>query len=185
MNLLIFTLKWLKILVSDLLTPTNVLIFCSFLYNENKISSEKLIELWNEKYSNDLIFIPEFNPLKDYYAPEMGDISYLQRFFVFQKVSVPRSELIVAKLWADNLERIYADKAKRCFNLDIGIISKENLLLATGKSYAHRTYLEQGIYADLTLIYEKNTFKGLSWSYADYSHPEKLKVFNYIRGFLF
>jgi hypothetical protein len=171
--------------VSDLLTPTDVLIFGSFLYNENHISSEKLITLWNEKYSDDIIFTPEFNPLKDYYAPEMGDISYLKRFFVFQKVCVPRSELIVAKLWADNLEGIYADEAKRYFNLDIGVISKENLLLATGKSYAHRVYLEHGIYADLTLIFENNTFKGLPWSYADYSHPEKLKIFNYIRGFLF
>ncbi len=171
--------------MSELTKPTQVLIFCSYLYNEELISKEKLISLWNERYQSDIFFTPEFNPLKDYYAPEMGQSSKLSRFFIFQTTPVDRSEFVLAKIWADNLERIYAESDKRVFNLDVGVISKENLLLATGKSYSHRIYLEQGVYADLTLMYENNSFHGLPWSYADYSHPEKIKIFNYIRGFLF
>ena len=57
----------------------------------------------------------------------------------------------------------------------------ERLILATGKNYTHRIYLGQGIYADLTLIYQRGTFQPLEWTYRDYSDPEMIDCFNRLR----
>jgi hypothetical protein len=57
----------------------------------------------------------------------------------------------------------------------------ERLVLATGKNYIHRIYLAKGIYADLTLIFNKGTFKPLAWTYRDYADPEIIAVLNQLR----
>jgi hypothetical protein len=44
-------------------------------------------------------------------------------------------------------------------------------ILATGKDFSHRIYIGCGIYADLTLIYSKDGFQTLPWTYPDYAHP--------------
>ena len=46
----------------------------------------------------------------------------------------------------------------------------ERLVLATGKNFAHRIYIGKCIYADLTLIYQKNGYQPLPWTYPDYAH---------------
>ena len=52
---------------------------------------------------------------------------------------------------------------KRKINIDPGYISLGNLVLATGKPFAHRPYLGSGIYADLTLVYQRGGFHPLEW----------------------
>jgi len=42
-------------------------------------------------------------------------------------------------------------------------------VLATGKNFTHRIYIGGGIYADLTLIYQKGAFQTLPWTYPDYA----------------
>ena len=51
-------------------------------------------------------------------------------------------------------------------------------MLATGKNYTHRIYLSRGIYGDLTLVFNKGTFKPLEWTYRDYSDAESIEFFN-------
>jgi hypothetical protein len=57
----------------------------------------------------------------------------------------------------------------------------ERLILATGKNYVHRVYLSKGIYADLTLIFRKGSFRPVKWTYPDYATPELIGFFNEIR----
>ena len=64
-------------------------------------------------------------------------------------------------------------------NLDPGYVARERLVLATGKNYAHRVYLSQGIYGDLTLLADRSGFQALSWTYPDYAEgplPEFLAL---------
>jgi hypothetical protein len=54
-------------------------------------------------------------------------------------------------------------------NIDPGYLAKAHLILATGKGYSHRPYLRDGIYADLTLMYQDKSFRTLPWTYPDYA----------------
>ena len=58
---------------------------------------------------------------------------------------------------------------KRSVNIDPGYLLYERFVLATGKNYSHRIYVGQGIYADLTLIFQKGAYRPLPWTYPDYA----------------
>jgi len=114
-----------------------------------------------------------------YYAKEMGWPLH-RRFIAFEKPALP-DQLIELKLKTNAIEQQYLIDGKRRVNIDPGYISPERLILATGKNFAHRVYLSQGIYADLTLVFQKGCFKTLEWTYPDYAEPEIIGYFNNVR----
>ena len=111
-----------------------------------------------------------------YYEREMGWPLY-RRFITFKELIRPE-ELVEKKLNTNKIEAKYSVDGKRRINIDPGYICLERLVLATGKNYTHRIYLSHGIYADLTLVFNKGTFKPLEWSYPDYSDNESIEFFN-------
>lgn len=70
------------------------------------------------------------------------------------------------------IEARFAANGRRRVNIDPGYLTMERFVLATGKNFTHRVYLEQGIYADLTLLYQHNDFTPLPWTYPDYAGSE-------------
>jgi len=114
-----------------------------------------------------------------YYEKEMGWPLY-RRFISFEEL-VPPDCLAEIKLITNQVERRYLKDDNRLINIDPGFISPERLILATGKNYIHRIYLSKGIYADLTLIFERGSFVPLKWTYRDYADPEIIEFFNGIR----
>ena len=70
---------------------------------------------------------------------------------------------------------------KRRVNIDPGYMARSRFVLATGKDFAHRIYLNRGIYADLTLIYARNGFQRLPWTYPDYGSPLMMDYLEKIR----
>jgi hypothetical protein len=114
-----------------------------------------------------------------YYAKEM-DWPLHRRFIAFEKLAHP-GQLIELKLKTNAIEQQYLVDGNRRVNIDPGYISPERLILATGKNFVHRVYLSQGIYADLTLIFQKGCFKTLEWTYPDYADPEIIGYFNEVR----
>lgn len=56
----------------------------------------------------------------------------------------------------------------RPVNLDPGLLTLGKFMLATTKDQAHRVYLRDGIYAEVTLRYHQGTFEPWPWTYADY-----------------
>ena len=115
----------------------------------------------------------------DYYEPEMGP-GLRRRFVSFAKL-VPPDALPEVKLWTNDLERRFSIGEARRINIDPGYLSESHLVLATGKGFAHRPYLRDGIYADLTLIYRDGSFRPLPWTYPDYAAPESAVLLHALR----
>ncbi len=116
----------------------------------------------------------------DYYDQEMG--SEPQRFFlVFEDLYDP-SLLTEAKLITNDIEELFKQEGGRTINLDPGLLSAASLILATTKNRSHRIPLQKGIYAEVTLYYEKGQFNAFSWTYADYRSEEFRLLFKRYRS---
>lgn len=116
-----------------------------------------------------------------YYEREMG-APLVRRFAAFQRLMRPE-EIVEAKLETNRLEdRRRRRDGTRTVNVDPGYLSLERLVLATGKNYTHRIYLSLGVYADLTLVFHRRTFRPLPWTYPDYADPGVIEMFNDVRA---
>lgn len=171
--------------MSQLTKPLPVLKFSSFLFNTNYFSSQKLIDIWQERFGEGMFLQHSYFPMKKYYSKEMGMETDLQRFFLFSLAPTDRIDLIEDKLWADHLEQKFLNSNNRTVNIDPGYVSLENVILSTGKNYSHRIFLGQGVFAELTLIFKQPSFIVTNWTYPDYSDPQLIEFFNWIRQFLF
>jgi len=126
-------------------------------------------------------FLSEAGPFtySTYYDREMGaDIT--RQVCGFLDLIHPESLPDVKRL-TNQLEIELSRHGTRQINLDPGLLSPERLVLATGKNYTHRIYLRDGIYADLTLIYQKGAFRKLPWTYPDYQEPLLLHFLRVLR----
>jgi hypothetical protein len=115
----------------------------------------------------------------DYYASEMGRPLY-RRVVVF-KTLIQQDALAAIKCRTNEIERRFSENGKRRINIDPGYMLLERFVLATGKNFTHRIYIGQGIYADLTLIYQKGDFKTLPWTYPDYATSEMRSFLTLVR----
>lgn len=115
-----------------------------------------------------------------YYAREMGWPLH-RRFISFEELAPP-DQLIHLKLKTNGIEQQYLIDGKRKINIDPGYICPERLVLATGKNYTHRVYLSHGIYADLTLVFQKGRFEPLRWTYPDYAESAIIGFFHEVRS---
>ncbi len=115
-----------------------------------------------------------------YYAPEMGR-SLGRRIVSFEPFISP-GDLARIKLWTNQLEGQYRNAEQgRKVNIDPGYIAASKFILGTGKDYSHRIYLGEGIYGDLTLIFQKGGYTPLSWTYPDYASPPLCSLLNLLR----
>ena len=118
-----------------------------------------------------------------YYAQEMGD-NLIRQWIVFGDLIVADA-LAEFKLKTNEIEKKYLNKnGGRLVNIDPGIISLSNLILASTKNYSHRIYLGKGIYAEVTLIYTKKSFTPMDWTYPDYREVKAMDFFAKAREFL-
>ena len=140
----------------------------------------KTITILSEEFGG-LDYISALVPFEytDYYAKESGT-SLIRRFISFENLVSPDT-LPDIKLFTNKVEGKFMRDSSRIVNIDPGYISRAHLILATGKAYTHRPYIRDGIYADLTLIFIKHTFRSLEWTYPDYSDKSMIMMFNNIR----
>jgi hypothetical protein len=127
----------------------------------------------------DLLTEPEAFTFTTYYDREMGP-GLLRQTVAFLHL-LPPDRLADAKLATNTMEQELARNRQRRVNIDPGLLSEERLVLATGKNYTHRIYLRDGVYADLTLIYQKGRYRALPWTYPDYQTPRLLHFFAVLR----
>ena len=114
-----------------------------------------------------------------YYHREMGSPLF-RRVLSFQSL-IEQNRLAEIKIITNGIEQMYMNSGKRQVNVDPGYLVHERFVLATGKNFAHRIYIGQGIYADLTLLYRKGTFESLPWTYPDYAHNNLVSFLERVR----
>lgn len=116
----------------------------------------------------------------EYYNKEMGE--GLLRQFVSFKGLVEREGLADIKRATNEIEEKYC-RANGCrqVNIDPGLLSVENFVLATGKNFTHRIYLRDGIFAEVTLLYRDGRFQILPWTYWDYTSEEVIGMLKDLR----
>ncbi|MBL8793719.1 MAG: DUF4416 family protein [Planctomycetia bacterium] len=109
----------------------------------------------------------------DYYERSMG-ADLRKQLLVFHALIAP-DRLPDIKLRTNALEREIAAQSQwpeaRPLNLDPGLLTLGKFQLATVKDQAHRIYLRDGIFAEVTLRYEAGAFVPWPWTYADYRQP--------------
>ncbi len=119
----------------------------------------------------------------DYYADEMGP-NLRRRFCAFSDPFLPE-RLAETKLLTNRLERDLAGPGyavPRPVNLDPGYLTLSKLVLATTKNQAHRIYLRDGIYAEVTLSFRGKRFQALAWTYPDYRTDAYRAFFERVRA---
>ena len=119
----------------------------------------------------------------NYYEVEMGP--NVQRQFISFERLIDAGTLAEMKLFTNAVEQTFAIKNPegdtRRVNLDAGYLCLAKLVLASTKDHAHRIYLRDGIYSEITLRFYRKTFRPWEWSYPDYRLPTYITIFNHIR----
>jgi hypothetical protein len=110
----------------------------------------------------------------DYYTATMGP-DLKKQFFAFKRLIDPAA-LAGIKCQTNYWEAEYAAFGRhaepRPLNLDPGYITPAKLVLASTKDHAHRIYLRDGIFAEVTLAYRQRHWQPLEWTYPDYRRDD-------------
>ncbi len=115
-----------------------------------------------------------------YYDQELG--TPIQRRIVGFENLVDPSNLVEIKVFTNKLEQQNLSDNHRLFNLDPGLIFMERFVLATGKNFSHRIYLRDGIWADLTLLFQQGKWQNLPWTFPDYASNKIQDILIYLRN---
>ena len=133
----------------------------------------------------------------NYYQPTMG--SGLKKvFWVFGDPFDP-GELANLKRQANRWEEELASAARhgevlddagspitdvRPLNLDPGYLTTAKLVLASTKDHAHRIYLRDGIFAEITLFFRHGRWEHHEWTFPDYRRADYQQFFSRARDYL-
>lgn len=122
----------------------------------------------------------------DYYTATMG-ADLKKQFLVFSALIDP-VRLPAIKCATNRWEAEYASVGRhaepRPLNLDPGYITPAKLVLASTKDHAHRLYLHDGIYAEVTLGYRQRRWQPMEWTYPDYRRDDYQQFFTQCREWL-
>jgi hypothetical protein len=102
----------------------------------------------------------------DYYAAEFG-AGLWRGFASFRGLAAPES-LAVLKHRAAGLEAAWSRDGRRTWNVDVGYMDADKVVLASFKRGPLKLYVGNGVYADLLLKYAKGRFEPLPWAFADF-----------------
>jgi hypothetical protein len=165
--------------MSELRQPQAARLIAGFLFRDFEVQ-RSVLEALRERFGPlDLLTEPLPFTYTRYYDREMGPDLFRQVGSFLTPVNPV--ELPDIKLFTNRLETQYAVDGRRRINIDPGLLSEERVILATGKNFTHRIYLRDGIYADLTLLYQSGAYQVLPWTYPDYREAGLLHLFAALR----
>ena len=122
-----------------------------------------------------------------YYDATMGT-GLVKRLLVFEPIESAGC-LPEVKRFTIALEEELAQSGRypnmRPINLDPGLVQLGKFLLASTKDQAHRVYLADDIFAEVTLRFEAGAFEVWPWTYADYREPAVREFLNQARAYLY
>jgi Domain of unknown function (DUF4416) len=120
-----------------------------------------------------------------YYSPTMGP-GLVKQLLAFRDPrpldSLPEKKRTAIALEAELTSRgEFPDE--RPVNIDPGFLTLGKFMLATTKDQAHRLYLRDGIFAEVTLRYEDGEWVPWPWTYADYREEAVRSFLNRCREY--
>jgi hypothetical protein len=146
--------------------PNPVKPFAGILYSDSE-RLEKALDLLTERFGEIDCRSKAFDfAVSDYYHAEMG--SPIWRIFVSFAPLVQPDQLAAIKLSTNEMEDRLTVGGKRLVNIDSGYLDYDKVVLASAKYNWAKIYLRDGIWADLTLHYEKGRYEPLPWSFPDF-----------------
>lgn len=102
----------------------------------------------------------------DYYAEEFGEALW-RGFASFRGLSAPDA-LPGLKHRAAGLEALWSREGRRTWNVDVGYMDADKVVLASFKRGPLKLYVGDGVYADLLLKYARGRFEPMAWAFADF-----------------
>jgi hypothetical protein len=119
-----------------------------------------------------------------YYTATMGE--GLKKQFIACQRPIDPGDLARIKHETNAWEAQYAalgwHPEPRPLNLDPGYVTPAKLVLASTKDHAHRLYIGDGIYAEVTLAYRQRQWQPLEWTYPDYRRADYQAFFTACRA---
>jgi len=139
------------------------------------ITPEQVVNDLAAYYRNEVTVSPSFSvqEFTHYYDEEMG--AEIAKYFYFARCLREVEGAEQWKRWSDEQEAKYRSSGgSRRLNLDPGYLTLSKLVLFSTKGFAHRIYIRDRIFGEVTLQYRHKEFHTLPWTYRDYSSPEGL-----------
>lgn len=118
----------------------------------------------------------------DYYEREMGN-NLLREWVLFDGPIKPE-EIADIKHKTILIEKELSFEGKRRVNIDPGYFTLSKVVLPTTKDCAHRIYLRDNIFAEVTLIYFKSKWQPMQWTYRDYCTDVAFDFFRKCREYI-
>jgi len=122
----------------------------------------------------------------DYYTPSMG-AGLRKLFLVFPSGYDPARAVDDKRLtnaWEEEYARESSHEEPRPLNLDPGYLTRGKLVLTSTKDFAHRIYLRDGIFAEVTLFYRRGGWRHHEFTFADYRRADYHAFFDRCREYL-
>ena len=123
--------------------------------------------------------------ISDYYREEMGP-NIFRKFLFFERTADP-GRLSSIKRFTNDLENKYTVNAaqglRRRINIDPGYVTEAKVVLASTKDFAHRVYIGDGIYAEVTLRFSSKdrSFVPHEYTYPEFRTKPYLAMFDIVR----
>ena len=122
----------------------------------------------------------------NYYDAEMG-VGLKKQFWVFASAIDPGRLAAIKRqtnFWEGEYAGLRTHTEPRPLNLDPGYLTLAKLVLASTKDHAHRIYLAEGIYAEVTLSFRRGAWQSFDWTYPDYRRADFQQFFTRSRELL-
>lgn len=159
--------------------PIPVKLFCGVLYSNQELLDYSRLALIKHYGEIDFESAQFTFDISDYYRSEM-DWPIFRLFWSFNKLINP-VQIAGIKIECNEIENQLAINGKRKVNLDPGFLDYDKIILASAKYNGQKIYLNFGIYADLTLHYEKGNYHPYPWSFPDFKSGNYNEIFLRIR----
>lgn len=180
------TATWSGALVGQIQLPTSVLLIVAASSRHDETldwARERCAKIYGPSVQLSERF--NFNET-EYYTATMG-AGLKKQFFAFEPL-IDASALADIKRQTNGWEAEYAAIGRhpepRPLNLDPGYLTPAKLVLASTKDHAHRIYLHDGIFAEVTLVFRQRRWQPLEWTYPDYRRDDFHRFFTQCREWL-
>lgn len=159
--------------------PDRVLLFVATLWPREECLLRSL-PLLEQSFGEIALESPSLKwDFSDYYREELGEPLF--RRFLFFRWLVDPGDLADVKLRTNAIEEGLSAEGRRSINIDPGYLTPAKIVLASTKDYAHRIYLRDGIYAEVTLTFRRGAFVPHLNTYRDYQDRRYLGLFGTAR----